>query len=454
MIAPPLVLALLLAAPPGAESAPAAAADPAELAAKLGAPSFADREAATAALRDLGDAALPALRAAIHAKDAEVRTRAAALAAEIETGRMLRPTRIALHYKDRPLEEILKDFGNQAGVEVILQPMGFPNPAQARRITLEAPGTVPFWTAVDKLTAAAQLQFNPNWIQPTGRPTFHLMQGYGPMLGRNADGGPFRVTLQSLQHTRSVNPTPGPADAPVNDMFMAQLFVAAEPRLQLFQAGPARIDEAADDLGHSLMIPEIGPNSNHQMFFHNNGVRGFNVHAMLKYPERPGKRIKALRGGVPVTVTSRKADPLEVRLAEAAGKTYKVDGGDAGGQEGRGQRLGLPPGSRPADHGPRRAGCDRGPPELRPRPVVCRDRRRPGPGRPHLRQRRDVGQQPGPPDGHAQRHAGRRGRAGSAPLLRPAPHHRDRGLRLHRPHDALTRRPDPTRPRACCPAAE
>lgn len=333
MIAPPLVLVLLLAAASAPEPAPATAADPAELVSKLGAPSFADREQATAGLRDLGDAALPALRAALRDKDAEVRARAAALAAEIETARMLRATPITLNYKDRPLAEVLKDFGTQAGAEVVLQPMGFPvqNQALARRVTLEVPGTVPFWTAVDKLSAATQLQHNPSaqfWGQPIGRPTFPLSQPTGTMPGRSADSGPFRVSLQSLAHTRTVNPVqPGAAEHPGGDMFVAQLFVTAEPRLQLFQSGQARVAEAADDLGQSLAIPESAAGGNMQTYYNNNGVRGFHLQVMLKYPGRPGKRIKLLRGGVPVMIATRKADPLEVRLAEAAGKTFKVDGG-------------------------------------------------------------------------------------------------------------------------------
>jgi len=329
VIAPPLVLVLLLAAAP--EPAPATAADPAELVSKLGAPSFADREQATAGLRDLGDAALPALRVALRDKDAEVRARAAALAAEIETARMLRATPITLNYTDRPLAEVLKDFGTQAGAEVVLQPMGFPNPAQARRVTLDVPGTLPFWTAVDKLCAATQLQHNPfqYWGQFVGRPSFPLSQGSGTMQGRVADGGPFRVILQSLAHTRTVAPVPpGAAEPPVGDMFVAQMFVTSEPRLQLFQMGPAKLAEAADDLGQSLAIPESpSAGTTQEMYVHNNGARGFSVQTILKYPGRPGNRIKILRGGVPVILTTQKADPLEVRLAEATGKTFKVDGG-------------------------------------------------------------------------------------------------------------------------------
>ena len=321
MIASQLVLALLLASPP----------DPAELVARLGAPSFAERERATAGLRDLGDAALPALRAALRDKDAEVRARAATLAGEIETGRLLRPTPIALNYKDRTLADVLKDFGAQAKVEVVLQPMGVPDNAAGRRVTLEVPGTVPFWTAADRLAAAAQLQHNATmfWGPPTGRPTFTFWQGAGSAGGRIADSGPFRVVLQNIQHNRSVSLNqPGAAGEAVNDQFSAQLMVVPEPRIALFsQTGPVKIVEAVDDLGQSIAMPEAGSNHSGQIFFHNQGNRFLSCQAMLIYPARPGKRIKALRGNVPVMVASRRDEPLVVRLAEAAGKTFRVDDG-------------------------------------------------------------------------------------------------------------------------------
>src|SRR5205823_5129027 len=54
------------------------------LAAQLGAPSFADREAAAKALEALGPAAIPALQAAAKSPDPEVRQRASALLARLQ----------------------------------------------------------------------------------------------------------------------------------------------------------------------------------------------------------------------------------------------------------------------------------------------------------------------------------------------------------------------------------
>ena len=71
-----LVLAMLLGQAPDR--------DPADLLRQLGSATYAEREAAMAALEELGPAALPALRAAGRSKHPYVRHRAAASIATIE----------------------------------------------------------------------------------------------------------------------------------------------------------------------------------------------------------------------------------------------------------------------------------------------------------------------------------------------------------------------------------
>src|SRR4051812_47892529 len=108
---------LLLAVAMGlGPTTPAPGLGPDALIARLGSPRYADREAATAALRRLGPAALPALRSARSARDAEVRARAAALLERVESELMVRPTLVRLDYRDRPLAEVVKDLGRQTGI--------------------------------------------------------------------------------------------------------------------------------------------------------------------------------------------------------------------------------------------------------------------------------------------------------------------------------------------------
>jgi len=90
-----LVLAMLLGQAPERDSA--------DLVRQLGSAEYAEREAAMAALEELGPAALPALRAAGQSKDPEVRNRAAAAIATIEGRPMKEASMIRLDVVDRPL---------------------------------------------------------------------------------------------------------------------------------------------------------------------------------------------------------------------------------------------------------------------------------------------------------------------------------------------------------------
>src|SRR5262249_44071332 len=68
----------------------------ARLIARLGSDEFTEREAASKALGELGEKALPALRVAARSEDAEVRLRATVLIREIEGRRPLGPRELIL----------------------------------------------------------------------------------------------------------------------------------------------------------------------------------------------------------------------------------------------------------------------------------------------------------------------------------------------------------------------
>src|SRR5437763_1828212 len=96
--------------------------DPPALVGRLGAPRWADREAAARALERRGRAALPALRAGRESRDPEVRARAAALIERIESGALVQPTLVRLDYRDRPLADVVRDLADRAGMPLVLDP--------------------------------------------------------------------------------------------------------------------------------------------------------------------------------------------------------------------------------------------------------------------------------------------------------------------------------------------
>ena len=229
--------------------------------ARLGAARFADREAAERALEALGRRALPALKDALDDKDAEVRTRAAALVGRIEGALLTQASPVSFDFADVPLPDVVKAIGEQTGATVKLMPEG----ARfwvGRKVTLHEPKSLPFWTAIDRLCKAARLNYSVSNGFPTSRESSLVLSDARvtpttPVF----DSGPFRVILLGLHYQRDVTfpPTPlpqrlpgveppkeagltippdvpGPLDpsnpAAIHSQFHAQLQVIAEPRLR------------------------------------------------------------------------------------------------------------------------------------------------------------------------------------------------------------------------------
>ncbi|MFI5454968.1 MAG: hypothetical protein ACHRXM_05905 [Isosphaerales bacterium] len=346
--------------------------DPAALVVQLGAARYADRQAAAAALERIGRPALPALRTARDSRDLEVRNRAWSVTQKIEGALLTLPTRIRLDFDDTPLFDVTKALSLQAGFKMALYP---PNLTKWRlqRVTLHGSQPVDFWKAVDQLCDAAGLQYNSSMHGFGGErdPIFTLTDGSQRALTPISDHGPFRVSLLGVDYHRNLiyapqsgaigNLTPprprpaalepGPRDAgspprlrPVtnepaprdpalaprlnprtNVQFTAQLVVAAEPRLTLtYQHGSLQLIEAVDERGNSL-IPagKSGQVSRTAAYFGIMSGPVVQIPAPLHRPAVPGESIKKLRGIIPLTVSSRRPDPLIVPLTNSAGKTFE-----------------------------------------------------------------------------------------------------------------------------------
>lgn len=310
----------------GQVPASGAAPDPPALVAQLGAARYADREAATEALVRLGRKALPALRDSRLAADLEIRTRTQGLIRKIEGALLLEPTKVRLDFDDLPLTEIVQALNHQLAFRLSLYPEHLPR-WESKRITIHQAEPVDFWKAVDRLCEAGELQYNPMMqaYADQREPNFTLTAAAIHAMTPNSDHGPFRVSLLALHYQRDVNFAG--AQPSLTDQFYAQLQVVGEPRLAVQQNGVPRLVEAVDDRGNSL-IPSGTDNPAHQQFSGYFGMAtgpAVQMTALLHRPDAAGKRIKKLRGVIPVSVSSRQPDPLVVPLQNAAGKTF---GGD------------------------------------------------------------------------------------------------------------------------------
>jgi hypothetical protein len=334
----------------------ASAADPSGLVAQLGSRHYAEREAAAQALEQVGGEALPALRLARSSRDLEIRTRASFLVNRIEGALLTQPTLIVLDFQDRPLPEVLRVIGEQAGLQLILASETIPALA-TRRLSLREPRPVTLWKAIDRLCDAGQLYYNPLRVQtnPISRepqiPLFPLNVPAANPATPTSDSGPFRLTLLNLHFQRDLlfdqgafirtnprlpepvrviapPPNPGVAVGPtVNEEFSAQIQITAEPRLALSQNGPLRILEAIDEHGQSLLHPIYdGPFTQRASgYFGMTSGSTLTLQALLSRPSRPSKILKRLRGNLSVAVSTRKPNPLIVSMRNASGKTFQND---------------------------------------------------------------------------------------------------------------------------------
>ena len=335
-----LVLLLVMG---GSSAAPA---DPAGLTAGLGSRRFADREAAERALGELGRVAIPALRVAEASSDPEIRVRAVALLQKIEGGLLVEPTLVNLDFDQVPLPTAIQAINVQSGMHLKLMPE-LPQIWAERRITIHTPHPLPFWKALDAICEAGQLHhvFGAQSDFDQGEPSVALYDGFAANQGMFDEHGPFRVQIASLHYQSEVHLAgdragdPGlvpnetrPAVSPQHQnlatrQFFAQLLVGAEPRLSITPGGPIKVTEAVDDRGQSLVIPSLG-----EMIQHESGYLGVNASPLvhlrldLDYPVGAPLRLKKVKGLIPLVVSTRKSEPLEIPLDNAANKTFRQGG--------------------------------------------------------------------------------------------------------------------------------
>lgn len=321
----------------------AAPDDPAALVTRLGAPRYADRQAAARALEALGVRALPALRNARQSPDAEVRVRAAELIGRIEAERLVRPTVVRLDFTDTPLPAVVAALSERTGIPIGLVPENSPI-WQARKVTLQASEPVTFWQALDRLCAAAGLRHTiaQDGVLPGRDAVVQLFAG-GPPGDLVADAsGPFRITVEGIHYHldrrfggagQPVRALPAGGgigrqdDGSISRQFFLDLQVVAEPRMILSQSGPLKLTEAIDDQGNNLLPPVSSDAVIRSAGYFGGGfsTTTLQMQAHMTYPDRPGATIKRLRGTIPVVIAARKDDPLIIPLGQAKGRTYQTE---------------------------------------------------------------------------------------------------------------------------------
>jgi hypothetical protein len=326
----PLVLFAALAA------APAAKLDPNVLVAKLGSAEPAERAAAAESLKALGREALPALQIASKDGDTGLRERARALWETIQRDLMTRPSLVRLDGRKRPIGDVLEDLESQTGLT-----SRFDAASRQPLVALSEQAPISFWTALERLGLNGINHHNP------GKGKFpELLLRNDPMWMFTSTAGPFRVSLMGLHLHRDRQLIRGPwvridrfgqrINVPNEDLkgdsvtFFGGLEVMVEPRMWFTLEAPARLTEASDDLGRSLVPESPGLETRlsddaHFAFRAGSGVTDTRTEFRLRATDQSG-RVARLRGVVPLMLHVRRPEPaLIITLSGAAGKAFRCD---------------------------------------------------------------------------------------------------------------------------------
>jgi hypothetical protein len=235
-----LVTALLVGTTCAADEPPAVD----KLIEQLGSSSFPARERAMKQLRERGPAALPALRKALDSKDEEVRKRAEALIPPLEIEEALLPKRVTVKANGQSTSAVVADLATQTGYK--LAALGGD---VGQKVTADLKD-VPFWDAVEGVARVTGRSIGYDGYQKTVQ--LEAANDRSPFVNVR---GPFRLEATWFHEDRDVDFTMAVkgTDGQRSKKLTLSVSVLAEPRLTFLKVHPAKVEEALDSEGKSLL---------------------------------------------------------------------------------------------------------------------------------------------------------------------------------------------------------
>lgn len=282
----------------------------------LGSPRFAERQRATDTLLKLGDEARPALESARSSRDPEVRERASWLIETIDNLGLTRPSQVQLDVRDRPLDEVAREIGRQAGFDLEF-PANVPglNGSARKPVTLRLDSPVSFWTALDRLREASGLPLvlDDPVVRRDGRGVVELRVERSPALA-TAEVGPIRGEVVGFSRRGDFG-------------FLIQVRLRAEPRLRLRVTASPQGIEARDEFGHALSVaPDPLRDPSEISFAETDQGGGVLVWIPMDRPIDLGKTLKRLRFSIPIALATRRDQPsATLPFGEIEGKAQVLD---------------------------------------------------------------------------------------------------------------------------------
>lgn len=295
------------------------------LVAQLSADEWRAREDAQDELVALGAIAIPRLqRVATEGPSEEARQRAEAAINRIRERQVTGPSLITLHMKNVALRDVFAEISRQSGSNLQPLPPELWDTRPWPKVSFDFDNQ-PFWIVMRAIAEQTGME-----LKAWNNDGLHLIQGAPAAAagGRWAVTGPFLITLHRSARNQAIDY--GANDAVTSD-FVLSFSGIAEPKLRVLRASYlARLDEASDDRGNSLLptddADEAARRGGLDLAYTGNNAGQWPFTARLTHPKNMGTRLTVLRGRAMVQLQTR-SETIEVpNILSAANVTRSVGG--------------------------------------------------------------------------------------------------------------------------------
>ena len=277
---------------------------------QLAADEWRAREDAQEQLTALGADVIPRLqRVVAESSSEEARQRAGAAINRIRERQVTGSSLITLHMKNVSPREVFAEISRQSGSNLQPLPPELWDTRPWPKVSFDFDNQ-PFWIVMRAIAEQTGME-----LKPWNNDGLHLIQGAPAAAanGRWTVTGPFLITLHRASRKQEIDYAA--ADAVSSD-FVLTFTAMAEPKLRVLRASYlAKLDEATDDRGNSLLPTD--DNDEHdrrrglELAYTGNHAGQWSFTARLASAKNMGTRLAVLRGSAMVQLQTR-SQTLEV----------------------------------------------------------------------------------------------------------------------------------------------